>query len=77
VCTEVPQYPCQICNHNVTGQNIQMLIVDVDPLCTASPVLSSFCPYLCLSFCPCHLFLSPSYYLLNLRPPKNRKQHTE
>ena len=52
-----------------------MLIVDVDPLCTASLVLSSFCPYLYLSFCPCHLVLSPSYCLLNLHPPKNRKQY--
>jgi len=74
VCIEVPQYPCQIYNHNVTGQNIQMLIADVDPLCTALLVLSSFCPYLCLSFCPSHHVLSPSYCLLNLHPPKNKNK---
>jgi hypothetical protein len=54
----------------VTGQNIQMLAVGVDPLYTALLVLFSSCPYLSLSFCPCHLVLSPSYYLLNLHPPK-------
>lgn len=77
VCIEALQYPYQICIHNETDQNIQMLRANVDPQYTASIVPSSFCPYLCLSFCLCHLFLSPSCCLLNLHPPETRKQYMD